>query len=378
MELFHFTPGDTRARERAACRHLPEVAAGDQGRSPSPTPTGMSKLYAGVVRHGAKLLVATHSRYVVDLSDPAGKPLYPAPTTQRSCRRSFANHALWAAPARRRAGSRIVATGSLPRRAASVAQLNSASAWSCCGTVTRSRAGAASAADLNLGTAKGPAAARSRGALIADRQLDHHHGARQPPAATSAPLRRPSDNVNALRLEVAQSAYMDEATPQTGTGARRTALIDTPCPRPHRMGPGAGLMEGRACSRKPLIRGRPSARPAGTTGVRPTTPPAAAALRHRGRAPRIGAGTGFALNPPARGNIGGSAGRTAARRRRDDRDRGALRHRAIVRSPPCNCSACDGGRPRPMPSFARQLAVDLAERRQRDHQIVQAMRCRYR
>jgi N-formylglutamate deformylase len=219
--------------------HVPQAIAdamdaGDATALPD-TDWHVEKLYAGVARHGAGLLVATHSRYVVDLNrDPAGKPLYPgADNTEVVPARSFANHALWsgAGPSQGEIAERI-------RRywqpyhdalAAEVARLKQRFGvvvlWdghSIASEVPRFFEG--KLPDLNLGTAKGTSCSDDLAArawsLVGGSTFTAVRDGRFTGGYITRHYGSPSDNVNALQLEVAQSAYMDEATPQAWNEAR--------------------------------------------------------------------------------------------------------------------------------------------------------------
>ena len=82
----------------------------------------VEKLYAFARDAGATLIVATHSRYVVDLNrDPAGASLYPGADNTELCpTRTFANEPIYvgaAAPDERRSrrAARSISTRTTPR-----------------------------------------------------------------------------------------------------------------------------------------------------------------------------------------------------------------------------------------------------------------------
>jgi N-formylglutamate deformylase len=249
MELFHFTPGTTPVLVSVphAGTHLPEEIAAHmtkEGRAVPDTDWHVEKLYAGAARHGAGLLVATHSRYVVDLNrDPAGKPLYPgADNTEVVPTRSFANHALWsgAAPSQSEIAERIRHYWQPyhDALAAEVARLRQRFGvvvlWdghSIASEVPRFFEG--KLPDLNLGTAKGTSCSDDLAArawsLVGGSTFTAVRDGRFTGGYITRRYGSPSDNVNALQLEVAQCAYMDEARPHGWNEARArrlTALIE--------------------------------------------------------------------------------------------------------------------------------------------------------
>jgi len=249
MELFHFTPGTKPVLVSVphAGAHVPEEIAAHmtrEGRAIPDTDWHVEKLYAGVVRHGAGLLVATHSRYVVDLNrDPAGKPLYPgADNTEVVPTRSFANAPIWSGggPSQAEAAERV-------RRywqpyhdalAAEVARLRQRFGvvvlWdghSIASEVPRFFEGVLP--ELNLGTAKGSScrddlAARAW-SLVGGSTFTAVRDGRFTGGYITRHYGSPNEEVNALQLEVALRAYLDEAKPQVwheGRARRLVALID--------------------------------------------------------------------------------------------------------------------------------------------------------
>ena len=80
--------------------HVPDAIAfrlGDAARSVPDTDWHVDQLYAFARETGATMLVATHSRYVVDLNrDPAGAALYPGADNTELCpTRTFANEPIY-------------------------------------------------------------------------------------------------------------------------------------------------------------------------------------------------------------------------------------------------------------------------------------------
>jgi len=188
----------------------------------------VEKLYAFATQLGAGLMVATQSRYVVDLNrDPDGKALYPgadntelcptggfdgaplyrdgqAPTpaevTERATRYWRPYHARLAAELeaiRVRHGFAILLDG-----------------HSIISEAPRFFAG--KLPDLNLGTNEGKSCApdlatAAYGVLSEAKGFTHIHNGRFKGGYITRQYGRPVDGLHALQLEMAQSCYMDEA-----------------------------------------------------------------------------------------------------------------------------------------------------------------------
>jgi N-formylglutamate amidohydrolase len=205
----------------------------------------VEKLYAFARSTGSTLLVATHSRYVVDLNrDPSGASLYPGADTTELCpTRTFANAPVYAGTVpdqgeidartltyfhpyharlaneiervRRRHGFAVVLDGhSIPAE------------------VPRFFAGRLP--DLNLGTADGASCATGLAQLAAqclatDQRFSHVVNGRFKGGWITRRYGQPAQGVHALQLEMAQVAYMDEQQPQTYDPQRAaplTALLE--------------------------------------------------------------------------------------------------------------------------------------------------------
>jgi N-formylglutamate amidohydrolase len=187
----------------------------------------VEKLYAFATGLGAGLMVATHSRYVVDLNrDPDGKPLYPGADNTELCPTGgFDGLPLYqpgAAPDAAEVAQRADAYWR-PYHARLAAELDA----------IRSRHGYAilldghsiiseaprffegRLPDLNLGTNEGRScspdlAAQAHAALSAASGFTHVHNGRFKGGYITRHYGRPAENLHALQLEIAQCCYMDE------------------------------------------------------------------------------------------------------------------------------------------------------------------------
>jgi N-formylglutamate amidohydrolase len=224
--------------------HVPaEVASAmdDAARALPDTDWHVEKLYAFAREAGATLMVATHSRYVVDLNrDPRGVALYAgADNTELVPTRTFDNAPIWrpgAEPSTDEVARRTrthftpyhdVLAGEIDRVRERHGYAVLLDAHSIRSRVPRFFAGRLP--DLNLGTADGTSAdaglARIAAGVLAAGAgfssivdgrfkggwITRHHG-------------RPADRVHALQLEIAQCAYMDESPPWPWDAARAAAL----------------------------------------------------------------------------------------------------------------------------------------------------------
>jgi N-formylglutamate amidohydrolase len=225
-----FLPPELAARLAAAARPLPD------------TDWHVEKLYAFAREQGATLVVATHSRYVVDLNrDPTGASLYPGADVTELCpTRTFASEPIWeegAAPdadavAARRARYFDPYHATL---AAEVERLRARHGHAILldGHSIRSevpRFFAGRLPDLNLGTANGASCAPAVEALAA-RMLagaagfTHVVNGRFQGGYVTRHYGDPARGVHALQLEVAQACYMDESPPYRWDPARAAALV---------------------------------------------------------------------------------------------------------------------------------------------------------
>lgn len=202
----------------------------------------VDRLYAFAAGLGATLVVATHSRYVVDLNrDPSGATLYPGADNTELCpTRTFANAPVYAdgrgpdeaeiavrraryfdpyhaelaaevARVRARHGHAIVLDG---HSIVSVAP----------------RFFAGRLPDLNLGTADGASCAPEVQRIAADvlattPGFTHVVNGRFKGGYVTRHYGRPQERVHALQLEMAQACYMDEAQPRDFDAARARRLV---------------------------------------------------------------------------------------------------------------------------------------------------------
>jgi len=224
--------------------HVPPALAAQLTREAQPLPDTdwhVDKLYAFARAAGATLVVATHSRYVVDLNrNPTGASLYPGADVTELCpTRTFANEPIWhpgqapdvAAIAARRTDwfdpyhAALAAEIERVRRRHGFAVL--LDGHSIRSVVPRFFEGRLP--DLNLGTANGASCAPDLETAVA-----HAIGAtpgftpvvngRFKGGYVTRHYGRPAEGVHALQLEIAQTCYMDEAPPYPWVAARAAAL----------------------------------------------------------------------------------------------------------------------------------------------------------
>lgn len=225
--------------------HLPPALAArltPAARTAPDTDWHVEKLFAFARDAGVTLVVATHSRYVVDLNrNPSGAALYPGADNTELCpTHTFGNEALYADGNAPDAGE-VVARRILyfvPYHALLAAEVERVRArhgyailldgHSIRSEVPRFFAGRLP--DLNLGTADGascaPAVQAAADAVLAAAEaftsvvngrfkggyVTRHYG-------------QPSRRVHALQLEIAQACYMDEVPPCPWEGARAAPLV---------------------------------------------------------------------------------------------------------------------------------------------------------
>ena len=202
----------------------------------------VEKLFAFARDAGVTLVVATHSRYVVDLNrNPSGAALYPdADNTEVCPTRTFGNEALYAgsdAPDAAEVAARralyfapyhALLAAEIQRVRASHGYAILLDGHSIRSEVPRFFAGRLP--DFNLGTADGascaPAVQSAVEVVLAGAEaftsvvngrfkggyVTRHYG-------------QPSRGVHALQLEIAQACYMDEAPPYPWDGARAAPLV---------------------------------------------------------------------------------------------------------------------------------------------------------
>jgi N-formylglutamate amidohydrolase len=223
-------PAGLAARLTPAARALPD------------TDWHVEKLFGFARGLGVTTLVATHSRYVVDLNrDPGGRALYPgADNTELVPTRTFANESIYAPGdepdsaeiAQRRAEYftpyHAVLAGEIERVLARHGYAIVLDGHSIRREVPRFFAGRLP--DLNLGTADGASCApelHRAAALALSRAsafsnvvngrfkggfITRHYGV-------------PARNVHALQLEQAQACYMDESPPYRWEASRAAPLV---------------------------------------------------------------------------------------------------------------------------------------------------------
>ncbi|HET9045754.1 MAG TPA: N-formylglutamate deformylase [Casimicrobiaceae bacterium] len=200
----------------------------------------VEKLYAFARDTEVTLMVATHSRYVVDLNrDPSGAALYPGADNTELCpTRTFANEAIYA-------GDDLPGTAEIDARrrtyfepyhaalAQEIARVRDRHGYvilldghSIRSEVPRFFAGRLPA--LNLGTADGASCAADVAAVatrvLASGGFTHIVNGRFKGGYVTRRYGRPQDDVHALQLEMAQDAYMDEAPPYAWEPARAKEL----------------------------------------------------------------------------------------------------------------------------------------------------------
>jgi N-formylglutamate amidohydrolase len=225
--------------------HVPPAIAdamdrGDAAALPD-TDWHVEKLYAFAREAGATVMVATHSRYVVDLNrDPSGAALYAgADNTELVPTRTFDNAPIWrdgraprgeAVEARAReyfAPYHDALAAEIARVKAHHGHAVLLDAHSIRSQVPRFFAGRLP--DLNLGTADGASASRAvqelaAGILASDARFTSIVNGRFKGGWITRRYGRPGEGVHALQLEIAQSAYMDESPPWPWDAARAAPL----------------------------------------------------------------------------------------------------------------------------------------------------------
>jgi N-formylglutamate deformylase len=225
--------------------HVPPEIARDltpAGKRLLDTDWHVETLYAFAPKLGAGLFHATHSRYVADLNrDPDGVPLYPGADNTEVCPlRSFHDAELWLpdrAPDAAEVKRRVDAYWR-PYHAALAAEIAAVTArhgycvlldgHSIFTEVPRFFAG--KLPDLNLGTAEGRSCApslqgRAAAVLGAAAGFTHIVNGRFKGGYITRHYGQPGQDVHALQLEMAMSAYLDERAPERYEAARAAPLI---------------------------------------------------------------------------------------------------------------------------------------------------------
>lgn len=245
-EIFHFTPGTTPVLisvPHAGTVIPAEMTARMTGEALDLPDTDwhVPRLYDFAAALGAGLIVATHSRYVVDLNrDPTGKPLYQgADNTELVPLSTFGRDAVYRpglAPDESEVAQRV-ARYWRPYHDKLAAELDALKArfgvavlWdahSIPSLVPRFFSGRLP--DLNLGSARGTSAAGDLVATVmktfeTTNAFSSIVDGRFTGGYITRHFGKPHANVHALQLELAEIAYMDEAPPYKFDAARAAPL----------------------------------------------------------------------------------------------------------------------------------------------------------
>jgi N-formylglutamate deformylase len=246
MLLWRLTRGDSPLLVSIphAGRHIPDALALRMTQSALAVPDtdwNVDALYAFVPSTGATLVVATHSRYVVDLNrDPSGAALYAGADNTELCpTRTFAYQPIYAE------GETPSLTEIAARRAtffdpyhallaSEIARIRARHGYavvldghSIATEVPRFFAGRLP--DLNLGTADDTTCHADVQRIATDiaasaSGFTHIVNGRFKGGYITRSCGAPQTNVHALQLETAQSCYMDEQAPTVFDAARAARL----------------------------------------------------------------------------------------------------------------------------------------------------------
>jgi len=223
-------PDAIRLRMHAAAHALPD------------TDWHVESLYGFVASTGGTLIVATHSRYVVDLNRaPSGAALYPGADNTELCpTRTFANEPIYER-GEEPGGGEIEARRATyfdpyhVQLAAELARLRARHGYavlldghSIAAQVPRFFTGRLP--DLNLGTNDGRSCDASLQALATGiaaqaRGFTHVVNGRFKGGYITRHYGAPHRGVHALQLEMAQACYMDEANPRAFDATRALPLV---------------------------------------------------------------------------------------------------------------------------------------------------------
>jgi N-formylglutamate amidohydrolase len=224
-----FVPPELADRIVPAARALPD------------TDWHVDTLYAFARDLDVTLVVATHSRFVVDLNrNPTGASLYPGADVTELCpTRTFANAPIWregAAPDATEVAARRAQYFD-PYHAALAAEIERVRARCGCAILLDGHSIRAEVPrffegrlpDLNLGTAGGASCAPAVEAIAvhalgAAKGFTNVVNGRFKGGYVTRHYGRPADGVHALQLEIAQACYMDEAPPYRWDAGRAAAL----------------------------------------------------------------------------------------------------------------------------------------------------------
>ena len=247
MRLWELTRGDSPLVIDVphAGTHVPDAIAlrlTETARTVPDTDWHVDRLYAFTRGTGATMLAATHSRYVVDLNrDPSGAALYPGADNTELCpTRTFADAPIYVggeAPSEREIAARrtvyfdpyhAVLAAEIQRVHARHGYAIVLDAHSIASEVPRFFAGRLP--DLNIGTVQGASCAPEAQQLATEvlthaEPFTHVVNGRFTGGYVTRHYGRPDRGVHALQLEMAQSAYMDEAAPFRYDPGKAASLI---------------------------------------------------------------------------------------------------------------------------------------------------------
>ena len=215
----------------------------ESARSMPDTDWHVDALYEFVRGTGSTMLVATHSRYVVDLNrDPSGAALYPGADNTELCpTRTFANEPIYVSDDDLPRPREVAARRAMffdPYHATlrdEIERVRALHGYAILldGHSIRSRVPRffdGRLPDLNLGTANGGSCDRdveslASGVLAHAEGFTHVVNGRFTGGYVTRHYGRPHAGVHAMQLEMAQACYMDEAAPIRYDAARAAPLL---------------------------------------------------------------------------------------------------------------------------------------------------------